>query len=61
VNITLVTKLVIKTYKEPTNSGNVKEYKMESVLWIIGGLAIGYVVVKAALLFITWLQKQESK
>lgn len=34
---------------------------MEMTLWIVGGLAIGYVVVKAALLLITWLQKQESK
>ena len=34
---------------------------MQMALWIVGGLAIGYVVVKAALLFITWLQKQESK
>jgi len=34
---------------------------MEQVLWILGGFAIGYVVVKAALALITWAEKQEKK
>lgn len=34
---------------------------MGTVLWIIGGLAVGYVVVKAALWVFAWLEKQENK
>jgi len=34
---------------------------MQTVLWAIGGLAVGYLVVKAALLFITWVEKKENK
>jgi len=33
---------------------------MESVLWIIGGLAVGYIVVKAALWALAWLEKKEN-
>ena len=34
---------------------------METILWVIGGLAVGYIVVKAALFLMTWLEKQENK
>jgi hypothetical protein len=33
---------------------------METIIWIIGGLAIGYFVVKAAMLFFAWLEKKEQ-
>ena len=34
---------------------------MEQILWILGGFAIGYAVVKGAMLLIDWAEKQEKK
>jgi len=34
---------------------------MIQAAWIVGGMAVGYVVVKGALALITWIEKQESK
>jgi len=34
---------------------------MEQVLWILGGFAIGYVIVKLATLLIDWAEQQEKK
>jgi hypothetical protein len=34
---------------------------MVQAAWIVGGLAVGYIVVKGALALITWIEKQEFK
>jgi hypothetical protein len=34
---------------------------MEQIVWLIIGFAIGYLIVKGALAFISWAEKQEKK
>jgi hypothetical protein len=34
---------------------------MEQVLWILGGFAIGYFIVKGAVALLNWAEKHEKK
>jgi hypothetical protein len=34
---------------------------MTQILWLLGGFIFGYLIVKGALAFITWAEKQEEK